>query len=115
MAPRVRATHLSDSDGIHDSHSIPGEGLVEWGTVAALLGRAGYGKPSSAAAGEPTAGRQTVVNLESSLWMLRKRLARGEAYPGDPAPEKLPSTAEYLARCATAARRIAADIEAHWA
>ncbi len=112
MAPRVQATHFSDTMGEHDSHQIPGEGAVDFAAVARLLGAAGFGQPSSGGSGRLPAGRQAVLNLESSLWMLRRRLAAGQPQPGD--PETLPTTDEYLTRCADSARRIAAAIEAAW-
>lgn len=113
MAPRVRATHIADTMGAHDSHQIPGEGSVDFAAVARLLGAQGYGRPSAGGGLQDFyLGQGGVVNLESSLWMLRKRLAAGQPQPGDPTVP--PSTDEYLARCADAARRIAQAIEAAW-
>ncbi|MCC7477449.1 sugar phosphate isomerase/epimerase [bacterium] len=112
MAPAVRATHFSDTMGAHDSHQIPGEGVVDFAAVGRLLGSQGFGRPSPGGPRELPAGRQGVLNLESSLWMLRRRLAAGQPQPGD--PESVPTTDEYLMRCADSARRIALGIEAAW-
>ncbi|MCB1218095.1 sugar phosphate isomerase/epimerase [bacterium] len=94
MAPRVRVTHLSDTMGEADSHLIPFEGNVDWGSVTSLLGAAGY---------------DGVVDLESSLWMLRMRHAEGRPHREDPLPSSLE---KYLARAQNAARRLGESIRA---
>ncbi|MCH7472720.1 sugar phosphate isomerase/epimerase [bacterium] len=93
MAPRVHTTHFSDTMGSDDSHPIPGEGRVDFGAVARLLGEAGF---------------DGVLDLECSLWMLRRRDAIRQHHPGDPVPS---STEAYLARAAAAARRIGDQID----
>lgn len=112
MAPRVQATHISDTMGEHDSHQVPGEGSVDFAAVGRLLGQQGYGRPSPGGPGRLPAGNRAVVNLESSLWMLRRRLAADKPQPGDPAAP--PELDDYLRRCADAARRIAAAVRAAW-
>lgn len=107
MGPRVRAAHFSDNYGSCDSHNIPYDGKVDWGAVAAALGRGGF----LAAGPDPWAscdGYTPVVDLEASLWMLRKRTAKGHPHPGDPSPEYVSAWAieDYLARCQAAALRI---------
>jgi sugar phosphate isomerase/epimerase len=99
FAPRVRHTHLSDTAGDHDSHLIPGDGGVNFEAIAGILGAAGF---------------NGVVDLECSLWMLHYRNSKGQLHPGDPPPSDIPwiTTAQYLERTATAARRIGAWIEA---
>jgi sugar phosphate isomerase/epimerase len=94
LAPRVRFTHFSDSQGGHDSHLIPGQGVADFSHVARELGRAGF---------------SGVVDLECSLWMLRNRARKGSPHPGDPPVAPL---GEYLAQAQAAALRIAADISA---
>lgn len=94
MAPRVRATHLSDTMGAHDSHLLPGEGEVDFKAVGRELGRAGF---------------DGVVDLECSLLMLRGRRERQSQHPGDTIPC---STEHYLEKAAAAARRIADYITA---
>ena len=93
MAPRTTTTHFSDTMGEHDSHLIPGEGAVDYNGVARELGLAGY---------------NGVVDLECSLWMERKRKAKGQTHPGDCVPC---STENYLEKCAAAAKQIATNIE----
>lgn len=113
MAPRVRAAHFSDNYGAHDSHNIPFDGKVDWDAVATALGRGGF----LAAGPDPwaTADAYTpVVDLEASLWMLRKRSRKGRPHPGDPSPEYVSAWAleDYLSRCQQAAVRIGAMLEA---
>lgn len=98
LAPRVVATHFSDTWGAKDSHLIPGEGTVDFMAVAALLREAGY------------AG---AVDLECSLWMLRQRHTAGAPQQGDPPAADIPwiTTPQYLEWCAAAARRIAGWLE----
>ncbi len=88
MAPRVRVTHLSDTLGDADSHLIPFEGNVDWGSVTSLLGENGY---------------SGVVDLECSLWMLRMRLGADAMHREDPLPCSLD---KYLAKAQEAARRL---------
>jgi sugar phosphate isomerase/epimerase len=113
MGPRVRAAHFSDNYGEHDSHNIPFEGKVDWACVAEALGRGGF----LAEGPDPWArvgGYTPVADVEASLWMLRKRTAKGRPQPGDPSPELVSATAleDYLARCQSAAERIGAMLEA---
>lgn len=89
MAPRVAATHLSDTLGEHDSHLVPGEGEVDFQAAARELARAGY---------------SGVIDLECSLSMLRGRRERRSPHPGDTIPC---STEHYLERAAAAANRFA--------
>ena len=93
LAPRVHTTHLSDTMGESDSHLIPGEGNVDFALIARELGQAGF------------AG---VVDLECSLWMLRRRHNRQQTHPDDPVPC---STEHYLERAHSAALRIGQQIE----
>jgi len=93
LAPRVTATHFSDTMGDDDSHLIPGEGNVDYSMVTAELGKAGF---------------CGVVDLECSLWMLRKRHDQKRTHQGDPAPC---STEHYLAKAFSAAKRIGEQIE----
>ena len=92
MAPRVKVTHMSDTMGEADSHLIPFEGNVDWGSVTSLLGDAGY---------------NGVVDLESSLWMLRMRHEDGEEHREDPLPCSLE---RYLEKAQHAARRLGESI-----
>lgn len=113
MGPRVRAAHFSDNFGSLDSHNIPFEGKVDWQAVATALGAGGF----LAAGADPWAtvdGYTPVVDLEASLWMLRKRSAKGRPHPGDPSPEYVSAWAleDYLARCQQAAQRIGGMLEA---
>jgi sugar phosphate isomerase/epimerase len=117
LAPLVRATHFSDTLGHHDSHLIPGEGIVDYGHVATELARSGFGP-----------ARGDVVDLECSVWMQRKRARRGDPHPGDPgyeadggrpSPERVPwhrhvpmPTSEYLMVAHYEATRIGELIEA---
>lgn len=102
LAPRVRATHISDTLGERDSHLLPGDGVVDFGQVAAALARAGFGS-----------ARGDVLDLECSIAMQRRRLRKGQPDPGDPPSlGDLPDTAEYLRRAHRAALRIATQIEA---
>lgn len=94
LAPRVGATHLSDTLGELDSHLIPGEGAVDFAAVSTTLGRAGF---------------HGVIDLECSVWMQRKRLQAGKPHAGD---TPLRSTEQFLSDCAAAARRIASGISA---
>jgi len=94
LAPRVGATHLSDTMGELDSHLIPGEGVIDFPAVAAELGRAGF---------------SGVIDLECSVWMQRRRTQAGKEHLGDP---PLRSTEHYLHDCAAAAQRIARAIDA---
>ena len=94
LAPRVGATHLSDTMGELDSHLIPGEGVIDFDAVSAELGRAGF---------------SGVIDLECSLWMQRRRTAAGKAHVGDP---PLRTIEQYLKDCAAAAQRIACAIDA---
>jgi sugar phosphate isomerase/epimerase len=98
LAPRVASTHISDTRGEEDSHLIPGDGVVDFVAVARELGQAGF---------------NGVVDLECSLWMLRRRLASGHLHPGDPPACDIPwiTTPQYLKWCAAAARRLALLIE----
>lgn len=88
MAPRVTVTHLSDTMGEADSHLIPFEGNVDWGSVTSLLGEAGY---------------DGVVDLECSLWMLRMRHEADAPHREDPLPCSLE---KYLSKAQEAARRL---------
>jgi sugar phosphate isomerase/epimerase len=92
MAPRVKVTHLSDTMGDADSHLIPFEGNVDWVSVASMLGDAGY---------------NGVVDLESSLWMLRLRHSDKALHREDALPCSLE---KYLARAQEAARRLGESI-----
>ncbi|MCB1220997.1 MAG: sugar phosphate isomerase/epimerase [Planctomycetales bacterium] len=94
MAPRVKATHLSDTMGEADSHLIPYEGNVDWGSVTSMLGEAGY---------------DGVVDLESSLWMLRMRHDQHRLHREDPLPCSLE---KYLEKAQLAARRLGEQIRA---
>lgn len=87
LAPKVRQTHFSDTQGQEDSHLIPGEGVVDFPGICRILGAHGY---------------SGVVDLESSLWMLRGRARAGRPHPGDP---QLLATEAYLAKAAAAARQ----------
>jgi sugar phosphate isomerase/epimerase len=119
LAPRVRATHFSDTFGRDDSHLLPGRGKVDFLSVARLLAAAGF-----------STGRGDVVDLECSIMMQRHRVERNQLHEGDPGyhapdpahltsairPEQvygisLPSTEEYLMLAHAAASRIAAQIE----
>lgn len=93
LAPRVIATHCSDTCGAKDSHLIPGDGAVDFSAVAAILSEAGY---------------NSVIDLECSIWMLRQRAASGKMHQGDPPASDVAwiTTAEYLDWSAQAARRI---------
>lgn len=93
MARRVTTTHLSDTMGEHDSHLIPGEGMVDFNAVARELGQAGF---------------CGVVDLECSLWMQRLRKAKNQTHPGDSLPC---STGHYLQKAAAAAKQIASNIQ----
>lgn len=98
LAPRVVATHCSDTWGAKDTHLIPGEGCVDFPAVAELLREAGY---------------LGALDLECSVWMLRLRHESGRLHQGDPPQADIPwiSTAQYLAWSAAAARRIAGCFE----
>jgi sugar phosphate isomerase/epimerase len=39
---RLKALHVHDVDGVHDSHTIPYQGKVDWESVMAALARIGY-------------------------------------------------------------------------
>ena len=93
LAPRVILTHFSDTQGASDSHLIPGEGIADFEHIATELGRSGF---------------SGVVDLECSLWMLRKRQRQGDPHPGDPPVVELD---EYLAQAQAAACKISARIE----
>ena len=88
LAPRVLATHFSDTMGEDDSHLIPGEGNVDFPGIMRELGQGGF---------------NGVIDLECSLWMLRKRHDRGDPHSGDPVPC---STEHYLERAHAAAVRL---------
>jgi sugar phosphate isomerase/epimerase len=94
LAPCVRLTHFSDTQGEFDSHLLPGEGIADFAHIARELGRAGF---------------DGVVDLECSLWMLRNRVRKGSPHPGDPAVVPL---AGYLAQAQAVAQRIARQIAA---
>lgn len=34
LGDRLRATHLSDNDGLSDKHWLPGEGVIDWSAIA---------------------------------------------------------------------------------
>ncbi|MBN2083551.1 sugar phosphate isomerase/epimerase [bacterium] len=93
IAPRIFTTHFSDTMGEEDSHLVPGEGNVDFPGIAEIMGKAGY---------------NGVIDLECSVWMLRRRRERGQAHPDDPVPC---STEHYLARAQLAAARIAEQVE----
>jgi len=93
LAPRIRATHFSDTLGVYDSHLLLGDVMVDFPAVAHELGTAGF---------------DGIVDLECSLWMLRNRVKRNSEHPGDTVP---PSTDHYLERAAEVASQIAEDIE----
>jgi len=93
IAPRIFTTHFSDTMGEEDSHLVPGEGNVDFPGIAGLMGKAGY---------------TGVVDLECSVWMLRRRRERGQAHADDPVPC---GTEHYLERAQTAAARIGEQIE----
>jgi sugar phosphate isomerase/epimerase len=38
--------HVHDNDGVDDGHSVPGEGLLAWGALAATLCELGYAGPA---------------------------------------------------------------------
>lgn len=42
LAARVVCTHLSDNDGRQDCHWLPGEGIIDFRPISALLAAAGY-------------------------------------------------------------------------
>lgn len=92
MAPRVKVTHLSDTMGEADSHLIPYDGNVDWSAVTGMLGEAGF---------------NGVVDLESSLWMLRLRHSDKALHREDALPCSLD---KYLARAHEAARRLGESI-----
>lgn len=93
LAPRAHTTHLSDTMGEEDSHLIPGEGRVDYAIIARELGKAGF---------------KGVVDMECSLWMLRRRYNEGRTHVDDPVPC---STEHYLERAYAAAVRIAQQID----
>jgi len=113
LAPRVRATHFSDNGGNDDSHTIPGEGVVDYSAVSRALGRSGF-LHSGPQPWATVDGYTPVVDSEASLWMQRRRIQAGKPQPGDPSLEAIMQVtpAQYLARCQAAMARIAADIEA---
>ena len=94
MAPRVAVTHLSDTMGDADSHLIPLDGAVDWSSVTSMLGEAGF---------------NGVVDLESSLWMLRLRHNENTLHRGDSLPCSLD---RYLTRAQEAAIRLGEAITA---
>jgi sugar phosphate isomerase/epimerase len=93
LAPRVLTTHMSDTMGDEDSHLVPGEGNVDYPAITRELGRAGF---------------TGVVDLECSLWMLRRRHDRGASHADDPVPC---STEHYLERSQAAAAWLGELIE----
>lgn len=93
LAPRVCTTHFSDTMGEEDSHLIPGEGQVDFPMIARQLGQAGF---------------DGVLDLECSVWMLRRRHDHWETHPHDPLPC---STERYLKRAQAAAAQICDQIE----
>ncbi len=42
VGPRIVTTHVSDYDFINERHWLPGEGLVDWATLADTLAEVGY-------------------------------------------------------------------------
>jgi protein FrlC len=92
LAPRVYTTHFSDTMGEEDSHLIPGEGQVDFPGIARELGEAGF---------------DGVLDLECSVWMLRRRHDHWEMHSDDPVPC---STEHYLERAHAAAVRISEQI-----
>ena len=94
LAPKVRQTHLSDTQGVEDSHLIPFAGQADFEGICRILGEAGY---------------CGIVDLECSLWMQRLRLRAGKPHPGDP---DLLEIGAYLGQAMAAARQCWQWIEA---
>lgn len=92
LAPRVAITHFSDTMGREDSHLLPFEGTVDFAYVAQQLRQSGF---------------DGVVDLECSLWMLRRRHEHKLLHPEDAMPC---STWHYLERAVDGARRIATEL-----
>lgn len=42
LGSRLKATHIQDNDGIHDSHLLPYQGTIRWDEVAQALKTIGY-------------------------------------------------------------------------
>ena len=42
LGSRIRVLHIQDNRGVKDDHLIPSKGLIDWRSVAAALGEAGY-------------------------------------------------------------------------
>lgn len=45
LGPRLRNTHLHDTDGLHDHHRPPGGGTIDFPALLAMLSAAGYRGP----------------------------------------------------------------------
>ena len=88
LADRLHTVHISDYDFKNERHWMPGEGLIDWQALIALLKRSGYSGPFLYEVGAPASINRRPLTYADFKHNYETLMAGGVPDPiGTPVPE----------------------------
>lgn len=79
---RVKCTHIHDNDGVHDTHTLPYYGTIDWDSVMEALADIGYEGNLNYEAGNFVANTPSELKPMAAKFMMETELCLMEKFKG---------------------------------